>query len=126
MTITLVFSLFLQAIAVILLRRRLGGNWLISPVSLLTIVAVIYTGISDIFLQIPSVRVWDAYRVGIRPHDVDMATLYMSIGLLALVVSYLITGPKFKLEVLPRTIVNRLDQQLDWRLLGASCLPVAV
>ena len=64
MSLTLAWALFLQALAVAAMRWRLGRAWIRRPVSLLLIAAVIYNGISEMLLAIPSVRVWDVARIG--------------------------------------------------------------
>lgn len=126
MSAVLFVALSLQATAIALMRYRLGKTWLRRPTVLLIIIAVIYHGVSALLLLIPSVREWDTYRIGIASQNIDMATLIMSAGVLALAISYLIV-------VGQRTLVTwdaqgkALDLRvLDWRPLAIACIPFAL
>ena len=64
MSLMMLFALSLQAFALVLLRHRLGRTWLRHPVTCLVVVAIMYSGVSEILLEIPSIRIWDTYRLG--------------------------------------------------------------
>jgi hypothetical protein len=126
MSAVLAAALSLQAASIALMRYRLGKTWLRRPTVLLIIIAIVYHGVSALLLLIPSVRAWDTYRIGIASQNIDMATLIMSAGVLALAISYLLVAGQ-------RTLVTR-DQHgkipdlrvLDWRPLAIACIPFAI
>jgi hypothetical protein len=94
MSVTLAAALLGQALAITLLRHRLGRRWLRRPVSILILAAVVYQGLSPIFMTVPSIGAWDTYRTGIQQRYIDSATLIMSAGMLAFTVVYLLTCPE--------------------------------
>lgn len=124
-SLTLWAALSVQAFAVILIRSGLGRNWLRRPFTLLVLAAVAYNGLSEILLAIPSIRLWDIYRQGIAQHYIDDAALYMSVGLLVLVVCYLATGPERAVAVARGSDVRVAARILDWRLLAIASAPLA-
>jgi hypothetical protein len=123
---TLWLALILQATAVALMRHRLGRTWLRRPVTLLVLTAVTYSGVTEVLLAFPSVRVWDLNRQGENQAYIDSAALIMSAGLLALVCCYLATRPERCQWEPDGSQAAAAARVLDWRLFAAACLPLAV
>jgi len=126
MTASLADALLLQFAAVMLVRHRLGVTWLRRPVTLLLLAAVVYQGASAVLLAIPSVAAWDYFRVGIQPAFTDSATLLISAGMLALAVGYVLTHPQRVLPTASDADIRAAARVLDWRVLTAACVPLAV
>ena len=126
MSSVLLGALFLQLTAIVLMRHRLGRTWLRRPVTLLVLAAVIYSGLSECLLSFPSVRAWDAYRLGTSQRYIDLATLYMSVGLLSLVACYLLVKPGSVTAAERDSALVATTRILDWRLCGMACVPLAV
>ena len=126
MSATLVTALCLQAVAVALMRHRLGPGWLRRPMTLVVLAAALYQGVSEVLLAIPSIRVWDYYRVGIDQRYIDSATLIMSIGLLALVICYLVTKPERAAATMSGQDTLMAARTIDWRIIALICAPLAV
>jgi len=125
-SVTLLTALLLQAIAIGLLRRRLGRLWLRRPVTLLVVTSTVYQGISPVLLTLPSVRVWDNFRIGVRQSFVDDATLILSAGMLAFTIAYLLTRPERVSCSAGETDIRVAVKALDWRFLALACAPLAV
>ena len=126
MSLTLAGALLAQVIGILLLRHRLGRTWLRRPVSLLFLAAVIGQGLSAVLLAFPSVGTWDIYRAGIKPSFAGEAALLTSSAMLALVIAYLLTQPR---RTIPQATIFEIRTAigvLDWRLLAAACIPLAV
>jgi hypothetical protein len=123
---TLLTALCLQALAVALMRHRLGPGWLRRPMTLVVLAAILYQGVSQILLAIPAIRVWDYYRVGIAQRYIDSATLIMSVGLLVLVICYLVTKPERAAATMSRHETLMAARILDWRIIAVVCIPLAV
>lgn len=119
-------ALFLQALAVVLIRWRLGRSWLLHPVAQLVLAAVAYHGLSQILLMIPSVRVWDISRLGVAQRYIDQATLVMSVSLLIMAVCYLIARSGGGVTAGRVNDSPRISRTLDWRLLAVISVPLAV
>jgi hypothetical protein len=126
MTASLAVALLLQFAAVMLVRHRLGASWLRRPVTLLLLAAVVYQGVSAVLLAIPSVEAWDNFRLGIRPAFTDSATLLISAGMLALAAGYVLTQPQRVLPAASDADIRAAVSVLDWRVLTAACVPLAV
>ena len=75
MSLILCTALCLQVLSCALMRWRLGQGWLRRPVCIIVMAAVIYHGLSEILLAVPSIRVWDVGRIGISQLYIDQATL---------------------------------------------------
>ena len=125
MSLTMYTALCVQAITVVLMRWGLGRDWLRRPVPLFVLAAVVYQGLSQIFLLIPAVRVWDISRLGIGQSHIDAATLIMSVGLLAFVVCYLATRPVRVVAATRDNDRSDVARILDWRLLALASAPLA-
>jgi hypothetical protein len=125
MSLTMCTALCVQAVAVVLVRWDLGRDWLRRPVPLFVLSAVAYQGLSQIFLLIPSVRVWDISRLGIGQSHIDAATLIMSIGLLVFVICYLATRPVRVAAATRDNDSSDVARILDWRLLALASAPLA-
>ena len=126
MNLTLCTALCLQVLAVALMRHRLGRSWLRRPVTIFVFTAVIYNGITELLLTIPSVRVWDMNRIGIEQSYIDLGALYVSAGLLALVISYVATKPERGSAPIHCFDTAAAMRMLDWRILIVACAPLAV
>lgn len=122
----MLFALSLQAFALVLLRHRLGRTWLRHPVTCLVLVAIIYSGVSELLLGVPSIRIWDAYRLGTSQHYIDEAALYMSAGLVLLVVGYLLVRPERVTLGGSEDGLVEIARILDWRLCALGCVPLAL
>jgi hypothetical protein len=123
---TLLAALLVQAVSLALLRHRLGRRWLLRPVVLLTLVSAVDLGIAPALLAIPSISAQDAFAFGIRRDFIDRADLIMSIVMLGFTIAYLLTCPEQVAG--PGRPVDRavLTRVLDWRILMAACVPMAV
>jgi hypothetical protein len=125
-SLTLWTALCLQAVAVALMRLRFGATWLRRPVSLLVLTAVFYSGVVEILLAVPSIRVWDTNRTGIGQNYIDSAALILSTGLLAMVLCYLAVRPERREWRTDGSAAILVARVLDWRLFAICCLPLAV
>jgi hypothetical protein len=126
MNVTLATALVAQLLAIFLLRFRLGRRWLRHPVSIMILVSVAYQGVSPVLMAIPSIGIWDTYRIGIEQGYIYSATLIMSAGMLAFTVAYLLTRPeRGASETMPYDVTATL-KALDWRWLAGCCVPVAL
>jgi hypothetical protein len=95
-------------------------------VSVLALVAVICQGLPEMLLAVPSIRIWDVDRLGIRQQFIDTATLDVSIALVVLVICYLGTRPE-RASVTYHGNESRLAATiLDWRLVAIICIPLAL
>jgi len=119
-------ALFAQLVAVLALRHRLGKTWLRRPVVLLVLASVVYNGLSQVLLSIPSIGQWNIYRRGVPQSFADRASLIMSAGMLAFTACYLLTRPEQARAVPGEHDVRVAARVLDWRLLGLACAPLAV
>jgi hypothetical protein len=126
MTATLAAALLLQSVAIMLLRQRLGRAWLRRPVPLLALASAVYQGLPALLLAFPSVAAQDPYRIGIQPRFTADATLLTSTEMLALVIAYLLTQPQRVMASASEDDRQRAVKVLDWRLLIAACVPLAV
>jgi hypothetical protein len=126
MSVPFVAALLAQALAITLLRRRLGRRWVLRPVALLVLASAVYQGLSPLLMAIPSIGAWDTFRTGIQQTYIDSATLIMSLGMLALTVAYLLTRPE---RTAPHTTLSEtriMVKALDWRWLACGCVPLAI
>ena len=119
-------ALFLQALAVALIRWRLGRSWLRHPVAQLVLATVAYHGLSQVILMIPSIRAWDISRLGVAQEYIDEATFVMSVSLLIMVVCYLVTRSGETVSAGRVEDSSRVARTLDWRLLTVISAPLAV
>jgi hypothetical protein len=126
LTITLLAALFLEAAAVILLRHRLGRQWLRHPVALVVLASAVYQGLFPALLAIPSVGAWDNFRIGIQPGFADDAALLTAAGMLAFTVGYLATRPEQAIRTADPAAVRAAAGVLDWKWLTGACVPLAV
>jgi hypothetical protein len=123
MSAVMLLALLLQAISVVLLRQRLGKLWLRRPVTILVLVSVVYQGVSQVLLCIPSIRGWDNFRTGVQQNYVGQAMLLLSAAMLAFTIAYLLTRPE---RAVPGGAdIRELAGTLDWRLLALCCAPLA-
>ena len=126
MTVPLAAALLVQALAITLLRHRLGHQWLRHPTSIMILVSAAYQGVSPLLMTIPSIGAWDTYRTGIQRGYTDSATFIMSVGILALTITYLLTCPE---RTSPRPCLadaRVMVKALDWRWLACACVPMAI
>jgi hypothetical protein len=123
---TLWTALCLQGAAVVLLRRRLGRSWLQRPVTILVLTAVLYDGVVELLLAIPSIRVWDTNRLGISQENIDSAALITSVGLLVLTLCYLATRPECASRRPDGSEAAMAAAVLDWRIFAICCIPLYV
>src|ERR1700722_16398021 len=126
MTITFGLALLLQVITIALLRHRLGRTWLRRPVTVLVLDAAVFDGLVQVMLLFPSVAAQDSYRLGVAPQFHDSASLLLSECMLAFTVAYLLTRPERSEPGSRETGHGDLAGALDWRLLLAAALPLAV
>jgi hypothetical protein len=126
MSPTLLMAFLIQIAAVVVLRHRLGSRWLQRPVTILVITACVYNGISEALLAIPSVRAWDLYRIGTKQYYIDVATLVISVGLLAFVACYLAIKPERMSTNVPVNGPEVAARIVDWRLFSLASIPMAV
>ncbi len=126
MSLTLLAALLIQVCAVALLRHRLGARWLRRPVTVLVITGCVYNGVSEVLLAVPSIREWDAYRLGTGQHYIDVATFIISVGLLAFVICYLVTKPGRTAKSVPIDAAAAAANIVDWRLYALMSLPLAM
>lgn len=125
MSVTLWLALLTQAVTVWLLRLGLGKRWLLRPATVLVLASVVYDGVSQVLLAFPSVLAADQFRDGITAGWVATGDLLLSGAMLAFTAGFLITGRR------PHAPVSRDDvaaavRVLDWRVLAALSLPLAV
>ena len=65
-----------------LLRLGLGKRWLLRPVTVLVLSAVVYDGVSQALLAFPSVLAADQFRHGIAPSWAATANVLLSVAML--------------------------------------------
>jgi hypothetical protein len=123
---TLLAALLVQVVSLALLRHRLGRGWLRRPVVLLMLVSVVDLGVAPALLAIPSVSAQDVFAIGVNRDFIDRADLTMSVVMLSFTIAYLLTCPEQVAG--PSRPVNLavLTRVLDWRVLAAVCVPMAV
>jgi hypothetical protein len=92
------------------------------PAILLVLAFVVYDGVSPAPLSIPSIGVWDTYRICVQQSWVDQATLIMSVGMLAFTVTYLLTLPERAMAAPDAPGAGAAVRALDWRLLALACV----
>ena len=126
MSVTLLAALFLEALAVILLRHRLGRRWLRHPVTLVVLASAVYQGLSQALLTIPSIGAWDSFRIGIQPEFTDDAALLTTAGMLAFTIAYLAARPWQAVRAADPAAIRTAARTLDWKWLTAACIPLAV
>lgn len=126
MSAELLMALFIQAVTLALLRWRLGRGWLRRPVSILIVTAVVYSGLAELILAIPSIRAEDTYRLGTGQAYIDRAALVMSTGLLVLVLCYLAARPLRAATWAGPGRAGLAARTLDWRIFALACAPFAV
>jgi hypothetical protein len=126
MSVTLVSALLLQLVSLLLIWHRLGHGWWRRPGSLIVLASVVYDGVSQVLLAIPSIRAQDIYRVGNQQSYVDEATLIMSAGMLAFTFAYLATRPERITPTAGYEKVRQAARMLDYRVLACALLPLAV
>lgn len=126
MTALLAIAVLLQVFALVFLRARLGAGWLLRPLVLVVVISVVYNGVTQMLLLWPSVALQDPYRTGVAAVFLPEAALLLAGCTLAMVVAYVLAGP----EVFPvggvAADVPALAWALDWRLLAAADVPLAV
>jgi hypothetical protein len=122
----LLTALFLQVVAIVLLRHRLGHYWLRHPVTLISLVSAIYQGLSPILLTFQSIGAQDPYRNGVQQRFINSATLLMSAGMLAFAIAYLMTRPDRTDVTEGSADIRAAVKALDWRWLAGACVPLAV
>jgi hypothetical protein len=123
---TLLAALLVQAVSLALLRHRLGRRWLLRPVVLLMLVSTVSLGIAPLLLAIPSVSAQDVFAIGIRRDFIDRADLIMSIVMLGFTLAYLLARPEQVAGPGRPVSLAVLTRVLDWRILMAACVPMAV
>jgi hypothetical protein len=126
MTPIMLIALVLQIVTIWLLRIRLGRQWLRRPVTLIVLTSSVYQGLSPVLLMLPFVRIWDSYRNGVGQNFVDSAMLIMSGGMLAFVISYLITRPELIDPISGTNENTSVLKSLSWKWLACACVPLAV
>lgn len=119
-------ALFIQVISLLVLRHRLGREWLRRPVTLIILASVIYQGLSPLLLAVPSIRQGDYLRIGIQQVYADKAMLIMSAGMLFFTIAYLLTRPDRIVAAAVEANIGITAKTLDWRWLGAALAPLAV
>jgi hypothetical protein len=125
MSATLWLALVVQMSTVWLLRLGLGKGWLLRPVTVLVLASVVYDGVSQVLLAFPSVLAADQFRNGIMPGWAATANVLLSLAMLAFTVGFLLTGRQRGVAANPAD-VSAAARVLDWRLLAAVSLPLAV
>jgi hypothetical protein len=126
LSVTLLAAWFLEALAVILVRHRLGRRWLRHPVTLVVLASAVYQGLSPALLTIPSFAAWNVFGIGIQPGFADDAALLTSAAMLAFTIAYLAAAPERAAAAADPEAVRAAARVLDWRWLAAGCAPLAV
>ncbi len=130
MSAILLAALLAQAVSLVLLRHRVGRRWLLRPVVLFMLASTVDLGIAPALLAIPSVSAQDRFAIGVKRGFTDRADLIMSVVMLAFTIAYLLTHPeRVEAEVDgPSRAVSlaALTRVLDFRVLAATCVPMAV
>jgi hypothetical protein len=123
---TLLGALLAQAVSLALLRHRIRRRWLLRPVVLFTLASAVSLGLAPALLAIPSVGAQDNFAIGVKHSFTGQADLMMSIVMLAFTIAYLLTHPE-RLDGPARPVnLAALTTVLDWRILAAACVPMAV
>lgn len=126
MSVSLAAALLMQAIAITLLRLRLGRRWLRHPVSVMVLIAAVYQGLAPLLEAVPSADIQDTFRVGIQSSYINSAAFIMSAGMLGLIVAYLLARPE-RIAMQASLDDSRLILgALDWRWLACACIPLGV
>src|ERR1700704_1222204 len=117
----------MQATALAVLRLALGRSWLSRPISVFVFMAVLYHGVSELILAVPTIRA-NALRLDIveQPY-IDDAALIISVALLAAVCSYVSIARRRR----PPTELNEhgvraLATFLDWRVTAVIAAPLII
>jgi hypothetical protein len=117
----------MQATALAVLRLALGRGWLSRPISVFVFMAVLYHGVSELILAVPTIRA-NALRLDIveQPY-IDDAALIISVALLAAVCSYVSIARRRR----PPTELNEhgvraLATFLDWRVTAVIAAPLII
>jgi hypothetical protein len=126
MTTTFALALLLQVTTIAVLRHRLGRTWLRRPVTVLVLDAAVYDGVTQVMLLSPSLSTQDSYRMGVASQFHDSASLLLAGCMLAFTVAYLLTRPERSEPGSGEAGRQDLARALDWRLLSAAALPLAV
>ena len=121
MTATLGIALLSQLLGIAALRHRLGRAWLLHPVTVLYLFAVVNQGLSGVALSFGSIAAADPYRQGVAPGYEDTAALLTAGAMLAFVAGYLLT----QLQRAQSAAESQVPAMPDWRLLAATCVPLA-
>jgi hypothetical protein len=121
-TFTFLIGLALLASGPIILRRRYGRQWLLRPVSLLALAAVVYQGLSEAVIRLSGANA----LVGYRPDSdsIDNGMVVAGLALLTLTVGYVMTHKPVHVD----TDVDRADlgRVLDWRILALLTAPLLI
>ncbi|HEX3958808.1 MAG TPA: hypothetical protein VHZ03_19635 [Trebonia sp.] len=128
MSAVLLAALLAQAVSLVLLRHQVGRRWLLRPVVLFMLASTVDLGIAPALLAIPSVSAQDRFAIGVKRSFTDQADLIMSVVMLAFTVAYLLTHPE-RVDVdgpSPPVNLAALTRVLDFRVLAAACVPMAV
>lgn len=126
MSTTLLAALLVQAVSLALLRHRVGRRWLLRPVVLFMLASTVDLGIAPALLAIPSVSAQDSFAIGVKRSFTDQADLIMSVVMLGFTIAYLLTHPE-RVDGPSRPVnLAALTRVLDWRVLAAACVPMAV
>jgi hypothetical protein len=123
---TLLAGLLAQAVSLMLLRHRLGRRWLLRPVVLFMLASTIDLGMAPALLTIPSVGAQDGFAIGVARGFTDQADLVMSVVMLGFTICYLLTRPELTAGPARPVSVAVLIRVLDWRVLAAACVPLAI
>ncbi|MDO9556273.1 MAG: hypothetical protein Q7J82_01650 [Coriobacteriia bacterium] len=110
-----------------LLWRHLFGTWLYRPFPLMIIVAVVYHGLNELLLLIPGADMGNMYRAGLDLSDVYLGAFVVSGGILIASLAYLVAlghdGRRAHPDI---SGLQAAMRPLDWRLLLAVTIPLAV
>ncbi|HTU76029.1 MAG TPA: hypothetical protein VMG38_21130 [Trebonia sp.] len=126
MSTTLLAALLVQAVSLALLRHRLGRRWLLRPVVLLMLVSAVDLGVAPALLAIPTIGAQDVFAIGLKREFIDQADLIMSVVMLGFTLAYLLTRPEQVTGPGRPASLAALTRVLDWRILLAACVPMAV
>jgi hypothetical protein len=121
MGLFIVTGLILQAVALVLLFRRLRGQWFVHAGAVFIVLATAYHGLNEILLWLfPNLN---RYRFMVLPTFVSQFVLWISVAILLFTLAYLLA---VRTPAVGTTDDAGIRRVFDWRLLLIAAVAVFV